>query len=383
MPTLDDLEDPNKNTGAISSAINSASISPVVRDINPDTETVQGQLSSILKSDNPILASARGGALRTATSRGLRNSTLAAQAGEQAVINTALPIASQDAATYNQQGQVNQGYQNQFALTDKNLAGSKELQASSIEGQSRLQSENIEGQSRLQAESIAGSKQLEQMRIDATNALSSQQFDQQLQINAQQQGFSKELMEAQAQLNSQARAEDFQNNLFIQQKAAEIQKMLSEQTFTQQQAMSVLGFEHQKTLTEIQNKFTTLTQNNALAAGVLQQTLAGIAAIATTPGLSTTEVNRAINIITGEADAALTVMDTDLSSIWGNVAGSAGSIPSSSGVSGVNTSATSDQAKLDELMKKYKAEAAKPPRSRNNYTLASLGSQISALGGKV
>lgn len=81
-----------------------------------DNELVQGQLARILASDNPIMTSARNRAMQFANERGLLNSSLAAQSGEQAVIDSAMPIASQDASTYGRQALANQDYSNQGIL---------------------------------------------------------------------------------------------------------------------------------------------------------------------------------------------------------------------------------------------------------------------------
>ena len=55
---------------------------------------------------------ARAGAMQSANSRGLLNSSMAAGAGEAAVIDAALPIAQQDANTFSQQRLANQQVSN-------------------------------------------------------------------------------------------------------------------------------------------------------------------------------------------------------------------------------------------------------------------------------
>src|SRR5690554_3502530 len=72
---------------------------PLIADVGRN-ETVQGQLDQILKSGSPLLENARARSMEFAASRGLQNSTLAAGAGERALIETALPIAQQDAQTH-------------------------------------------------------------------------------------------------------------------------------------------------------------------------------------------------------------------------------------------------------------------------------------------
>lgn len=71
-------------------------------------ETVESRLTNLLKKDNPYLLSARASAERKAASRGLLNSSIAAGAGESAAIQSALPIAQQDAQFYQQKNQMGQ-----------------------------------------------------------------------------------------------------------------------------------------------------------------------------------------------------------------------------------------------------------------------------------
>lgn len=68
--------------------------------IDKAKSTVAGQLKSLLASDSPYIQQQEAKAQEQAQSRGLLNSTLAAQAGREAAIDAALPIAQADAGTY-------------------------------------------------------------------------------------------------------------------------------------------------------------------------------------------------------------------------------------------------------------------------------------------
>ena len=70
------------------------------RSVGPN-ELVANQLNRLTGDpNNQYLAQARGEAQRLAASRGLGNSSIAGGAGVRAAIQSALPIASQDASTY-------------------------------------------------------------------------------------------------------------------------------------------------------------------------------------------------------------------------------------------------------------------------------------------
>ena len=80
--------------------------------VNPQS-TVAGQVQSIINQDSPLMQSAQTKALQESNQRGLVNSSMGVQAGGQAVINAALPIAMQDAQTNANAATANAGATNQ------------------------------------------------------------------------------------------------------------------------------------------------------------------------------------------------------------------------------------------------------------------------------
>ena len=91
-----------------------------------NSPTVAKNLEGLLASGSPYIEAARAGAQRQANSRGLLNSTMAATAGEKAGIESALPIAQQDAgfsqqqALATQQGEIQRGlYETQGNISER------------------------------------------------------------------------------------------------------------------------------------------------------------------------------------------------------------------------------------------------------------------------
>lgn len=89
--------------------------------------TVAGQLSSLLASDSSYIKQAEQKAKEQSASRGMLNTTLAAQAGREAAISAALPIAQQDASEFNKFALQTQATQNQQALVQTESIASSEL----------------------------------------------------------------------------------------------------------------------------------------------------------------------------------------------------------------------------------------------------------------
>lgn len=119
MPPIDPLTGQEKPAGIISTAIDRedplGSVSGVTaaqRQINPATDTVQGQVKSIIDDDSPLQQQAVTASKQDANSHGLLNSSMAVQAGREATYKAALPIAAADASAYNNVGAANQAATN-------------------------------------------------------------------------------------------------------------------------------------------------------------------------------------------------------------------------------------------------------------------------------
>lgn len=102
---------------------------PESRDVNAETDTVQGQLNGLLSAENPLMQRAYYKGLDYANGRGMLNSSVGAEAAQAAMMDVALPIAQQDAQTYYDQGKTNQAYQNQFNLNDRSFLQSSSFTA--------------------------------------------------------------------------------------------------------------------------------------------------------------------------------------------------------------------------------------------------------------
>lgn len=93
-------------------------IMPETRDVQTG-ETAAGQLNQLLGKDSPLMRRSATQGKQHAASRGLLNSSLAAGSAQNAMIQSAAPIAQQDAQANFQQGLANQEITNQFQMADK------------------------------------------------------------------------------------------------------------------------------------------------------------------------------------------------------------------------------------------------------------------------
>jgi len=163
---------------------------PTLGTVDAATETVQGQMTGLLATGNPLLQRAKTKAAQSANQRGLLNSSMGVQAGEEAMLTAALPIAQADASEYRNQSLVNQQVQNQFtadsnqygydsALSAQDYGQKQGLAASDLDYRKQLQTQAEQAEAALSSQEAAQAQNLVdaeyahkgtlQTQIDAAN----------------------------------------------------------------------------------------------------------------------------------------------------------------------------------------------------------------------
>lgn len=106
---------------------------------DPNKATVHGQLGGLLDPGNPLMQQAQTRALKAANSRGLSNSTMAVQAGESAMLDAALPIAAQDAQTYQAMNMLDADYDFKMDFLNKQQQFEQIAQGLNLSSQEKQQ----------------------------------------------------------------------------------------------------------------------------------------------------------------------------------------------------------------------------------------------------
>jgi len=182
-------------------------------DLQPSRNSmVQDRLVDLLERDNPYIKSARDRAMEMASQRGLLNSSIAAGAAERAAIEAALPIAQQDASTW-QKAELT-GYE--AGLTDwlNKGADARQLLRDTAQQQYTLQNKGVDlanqlsllraGHGYSEAEAQAAYRRaldsfLQQARIDTAKQKDIYGYQRQLDTEAQ-----KDIYGYQRQLDTEA-----------------------------------------------------------------------------------------------------------------------------------------------------------------------------------
>lgn len=151
-----------------------------------DDESVESRVASIASKDSPLNKMARSGAMQTANRRGIINSTMAAGAGEKAVLETALPIASQDAQTSFNTKMSNQQATNQ--MRSQRLSGNQQaiLAGQGAEYESELLDQRTGNESELLDQRAGHDIDMQQLRGEQAEKISQLETRAQLLSQANQ-----------------------------------------------------------------------------------------------------------------------------------------------------------------------------------------------------
>lgn len=116
-------------TGTATSSSSSGLQDPSRWNIDFDS-TVQGRLQNLMAKDSPLMEQARSRAMQKANASGLLNSSMAATAGESAMLDAGLDIAKADATMFGRAGEFNATQGTAFARDANNFG--RELQMGAV-----------------------------------------------------------------------------------------------------------------------------------------------------------------------------------------------------------------------------------------------------------
>jgi hypothetical protein len=245
-----------------------------------ESKGVAGRVGAITSSASPLMQTARTRAQQASASRGLLNSSIAGQAGEQAVIETATPIANADAGLYQQQSLTNQAARN-----NANQQNAQNALSAGIEGTRLDVNQNQFGRSLMeQARQFDTSTTARANEFGVTSGQSQQQIDAQ---KAQQA----------AQLAEQGRQFDASRTDNVAMFDKELGEKARQFGLTQQQqtALAQMDQSTKLQLAEVEAGYKADIQSNTNIANAWGTTMQGISAIQTDPNLDSATKATLIN----------------------------------------------------------------------------------------
>lgn len=218
---------------------------------------VQTQLDKVLAANGPLMKRARENAAMATAERGLNNSSIGVQAGEEAAISSALPIAQQDAGTYANMDLTNVNAQNQFASTGVNQAFN----------QLNQKNDQI----------FSASENNKNREFQTGERESAQQFSSEQSIAADKRRLEGELTLADKTL---------EGNILLNDRTLEGNKALQQLDAQNQVALEDIRFENQQTLNSSQIAQTIYQNHQSAVANIMSQ-----------PGMTPSQAGAALAIL--------------------------------------------------------------------------------------
>lgn len=194
-------------TQATSTPATSVGYDPSKYVVTPE-QTVEERAAKIAANDSPLMQQAETRAKQAAQAKGLLSSSLAVQAGQNAVLDKAIPIAAQDAATFNkamtdtvnaenQAKQFGASGQNTASLTNAQLSTNVSL--ANVDNQTKMDLAVLDSQNRqlLQTNANAASmfdqavRNIAAISVDQTLSQEAKDAAVQTQLNMLNQGLQQ------------------------------------------------------------------------------------------------------------------------------------------------------------------------------------------------
>lgn len=140
-------------------------------------ESVSGRVTGLLSQHSPLMKQARTQGLQTANRRGLLNSSMAVQAGQDSAYRVAVPIASQEAAQATSRNMQDMDLASQYTAQGRDMASREKMQRLDIAAQKELTRWQLDSQQKIASMNIAShDRQAAQQALAAADASYAQMF---------------------------------------------------------------------------------------------------------------------------------------------------------------------------------------------------------------
>lgn len=136
-------------------------------------QTVQGQLKGLTNYDNPLNQGIIANTQAQANDRGMLNSSMAATAGQSAVLQNALPIATADAQTFAKAAGYNADTANTFTQKNADIANT----AAGFNAQQTQQSAQFDASTQNQTQQFNAQQQNQNQQFNNQQAQQNAQFN--------------------------------------------------------------------------------------------------------------------------------------------------------------------------------------------------------------
>lgn len=296
-------------TPAPVAAPTTAPYTPGAYEVKPE-QTVAGQIKDIIASGSPLMQQAEANAKNMMNQRGLINSTQAITAGQSALYDKAMPIATADAARYATASDKTTDAKNtslQFNAAADNTAAIAKLQSDTT-----LSAQDMQDKTSVILQDTQAKLQTYLSQLSSNTTLTAQQMATEAQKAVAAANNVSQQAIAHIQADTSLSVEDKQSatqKIIAQMNndnSKAIQSMVNEGALANIKANGAVSVEVEK-LTEA-NK--TLLQTSASASQIYTQMLQTMSAITTSNTLTADQKTTALNNAVQQLNSAMSVMST-------------------------------------------------------------------------
>lgn len=240
-----------------------------------DNQTVQGQIQGIIAKNSPLMQQAETRAKQQMNARGLLNSSLAITAGQSALYDAAMPIASQDAETYAKSASYNADTSNKFAVENFS-AQNKALEFNATAG-NRAAEVNATNETtryghdrQLEGTKYSSDRQLEGTRYNADRNLEGTRYDADRRLEGTRYSSDRQLEGTRYSADASASAQRYSADASASAQRYSADTRLAE---------TRLSTDAQRDVANIQGRFNSQIQNSQTAASLYQTYISEISRI--------------------------------------------------------------------------------------------------------
>jgi len=279
------------------------------------------RLNTITSQDSPLMARARTSGMLTSAKRGLQNSSIAAGAAQGAMVDRAMPLAQQEAATYSKQSLTNQAAENRSLEFGAAAGNTAELARAGFAAQAEQQSAaqqtatsqfNVDQQNRIETLNV-------QLGTDVSK-FNAQQLNQAEALNAQMQTAVSQ-GNAQAYNQAQQQFAELQTQVSLANADQQFRESLAGADMTNKMNQQIMDLDSQinkqylagtqaMDLATIQGQYQQLISSNTTAATLFQSYFDGIAQAMANPQIGEQRIADYVNTQKTMLESGLKMIDS-------------------------------------------------------------------------
>jgi hypothetical protein len=273
--------------------LTAASMDATTREVSPE-ETSAFQLNQITSQSSPLMQRAKQQGMLTAASRGLQNSSIAAGAAQGAMVDRALPLAQQDAATYGRTAAENMAATNRAAeagidtdISKFNVGTSADLEKFNAASANALEEFNAKNTTQVSEFNADAQSKMSALNAQLETAISENNAKLQTEISMQLAELETQVSTFNADAANKASAFNAEQ---VNQFKAEVLRLNTDLN------KQFLAGEQAKDLADIQGQYQQLISTNETAANLYNSYFDGIAAAMANKDISPARIAQYITV---------------------------------------------------------------------------------------